>query len=376
MTTIVADRPSFAMKAPRESYDNDSSTTETEIQKIEKVPLEKRMVAVTNILLLIETHKTTPKQLIDWCECAQSTLSRLLSRAQYCDYVVEKIAQYYHLSVQDLGSTFFQRAALARSFPRKDDEISEKREMLNRIGKNITLLCKQRKTTDNQLGDYCECSDATIRQVKKGIIHRPAMVEQIAKFFKCTSKDLCGELNIPSQAEMLQTVASNIKLLMQHHHIKGVPLALWCKCSDVAIDKLKNGHRYYPKVVSKIAAFFHVTVSELASADFKTKVLPKSFPTLQSHSEQSTLKWNCFAANLLALRKKLGIEQKKLATYLRVNYKAIASLEKGTLHDEELAERTVRPFNLGYIGFFGLNFVHCLDESTINSLRRRLAPKA
>lgn len=368
MTHIAADRP----YVPSDSSDNDTLTTEIESHKIEKVPLGKRMVAITNILLLMEKHGTTNKQLTDWCECAQSTMTRLLSRTQYCDYVVEKIAEYYHVTVHELGSTFFKTGAFLRSFPKGDQEISEKRAQLKCIGQNIDLLCKQKRITNQQLADTCDCKEATIRQIKKGLIDKPDIVDDIAKFFQLTTSDLCTTLPLPSKASTLQNVASNITFLMQHHGIAAKPLAQSCKCSDVAIDKIKNGRRYFPNVASKIAEFFHVTVSELSSSNFKTTAFLKSFPTQKNSSDLSTLKWSCFAENLHTLRKKLGIQQQELANHLRVSYQIIDSLEAGNLHDEELAERVVKPFKLGYFNFFSMHFTRSLDESILNSVRQLL----
>lgn len=339
-----------------------------------------------NIRLLITLHQTMQTQLIDWCECGQSTISRLLSNTKYCSDAVRKIAAYYHVSLRDLASPHFEQTALKKSYPMPNSELSDERVRLKRIAYSITLLCYQRVITEKQLADWCQCHEQLIHTIKKGSNRNNALIERVANYFKMSVNDLADpNFELPGLSHVPRTLDSsklkkyfrkqigvNVTLLMKHHKVKRKQLSSWCDCYPATINKVKTGSDSASLVIAKIAHFFAVFVSDLVSPDFEKECLQKALPGLTGSKEEAIERWKHFGDNLKALREKLQIGLQEMAHAVKYGYSVIQSFEEGSLQDEEKARQIVEAFHLKLGDFLLCGFVKNLRQHEIEACKKRL----
>lgn len=246
-------------------------------------------VILDNILRLIRRHKTKPEQLVYWCERSSLTIAKLLNNTHFDSQAVEKIAEYYHVTLKELASPEFPHKTFEHAHPMSESVIDEKKAKLLRIGKRITALCQLGEVTDKELAECCRCDERAISEIKKGLYPNFILIDKIAKMCKTMTNELANpnvslpershaqqDAEHPSAKDSQECTAANICLLMQHHKVTRTMLAKWCKCSTSTISKAKNGSAHFSAVIEKIANFFHLTVKQLAAKDFAEKHLAAS----------------------------------------------------------------------------------------------------
>lgn len=204
-------------------------------------------------------------------------------------------------------------------------------------------------TSEDDLSDLSYRDEASQRAIK-----RPRSGEKSARAVmnesSCEENSDCSvveetELD-EGDRETRNIICANIRLLTTTHRTPQLRLVDWCETGQATISKLLGNIQYSSETVKKIAAYYHVSLLDLSSANFEQAALKSSYPMATSalSSEREKLKRMAHRITLLCYSR--VITEKQLADWCPCHETLIHNIKKGINQNYTLIERVASYFKM------------------------------